>query len=253
LSPRQRRFRTTSISGLCLAAACSIDARRVTVNDSQQVAPTMICQGLPVQRDLITDFSDAFEVPDHDGKPGVGFAQGPVPGGGVSQLFTAPGLASAQLSLEPRGDNHALRIDANPGVPIGDDNYYVGMALGFGGDQEICVDASGYQGVSFTLDGSTGSCQLMFQVMISQDYRIGSNTLVASCTLGEACYPPFSRPLVVDGTMSYSIPFSALANGNPVGTVDVKAITNVGWKLFAPLNGPPCQASLLLDDVAFFR
>jgi len=237
----------------CLAAACSIDARMVTVNDSQQVTPTTVCQGMPVQRDLITDFSDAFVAPDHDGKPGVGFAQGPVPGGGVSYLFAAPGLASPRLSLEPRGDDRALRIDANPGVPIGDDNYYLGFGLGFGGDTQICVDASGYQGVSFTLDGSTGTCQLMFQVEISQDYRIGSNTQIASCTLGEACYPPYSRPLVVDGPMTHAIPFSALANGNPVGMVDMTAITSVGWKLFAPLNGPPCQASLLLDDVAFFR
>jgi hypothetical protein len=55
----------------------------------------------------------------------------------------------------------------------------------------------------------------------------------------------------------FDVRFDALTNpGNPVAGIDaqtIRSIVNVGWKLFAPLVGPPCQASLLLDDVAFFR
>jgi len=92
----------------------------------------------------------------------------------------------------------------------------------------------------------------MFQVMISQDDRIGAGFAAASCTLGEACYPPFSDPLAVDGPGSYAIPFAALANGNPVEHVRSQDHHERGWKMYAPLDGP-CEAHLVLDDVAFFR
>jgi len=245
-----------------LAGACSIDPRDVIVDSGDPAAADAdadadadvveVCRGIPVERSLIADFSDAVEELDHDGNAGIRYPSGPVNRGGVSYFFAAPGLATPRLSIQTTAGNPALRIDATPGVPVNDQNYYFGFALGFGSEEEVCLDASGYSGVSFTLDGSPGTCLLMFQVMISQDDRIGAGFAAASCTLGEACYPPFSDPLAVDGPGSYAIPFAALANGNPVDHVDLKTITNVGWKMYAPLDGP-CEAHLVLDDVAFFR
>jgi hypothetical protein len=214
-----------------------------------------------VQQDLITDFSDAVVGIDLDGNPGIAYSRGAVALGGTSAVFAAPGLRLPRLSLEPRGSDQALRIDATPGVPIDNQNYYSGIALAFGRDEGVCVDATGYTGVRFTLEGTPGTCQLMFQVLISQDFRIGENG-PGACTLGELCYPPFSEPLVVDGGVGaepsrFDVRFAALTRpGNPVARIDaqtIKSIVNVGWKLFAPLVGPPCQASMLLDEVAFFR
>jgi hypothetical protein len=212
------------------------------------------CASIVVKQDLITDFSDAFDAPDFDGHPGgVSFTGGPVERGGVSYRFAAPGLDPPRLSLEPRVHDLALRIEAAPRMPI-DGNYYLGVAFGFSAGDEVCIDASAYRGVQFTLDGTTGTCQLMFQVERSEDYRIGPNTKVASCTLGELCYPPFSPPLIVDGQRNHAIPFADLTMpGNPIPEVNPKAITGVGFKLFAPVAGPPCVASLVVDDLAFFR
>ena len=240
---------------LVLTAACSIDGRAVTVDGSVPIIAMRVCQGIAVQQALITDFSDAVPGTDLDGNPGILYGLGPVQRGGTAVVFAAPGLKPPQLSLEPHGNDQALRIEANPGMTVGD-NYYLGFALGFGQDAELCVDATGYRGVSFTLDGTVGSCQLMFQVLVSQDFRVGPHDPAGACTLGELCVPPYSRPLAVNGPAPYMIPFADLVNaGNPVAGIDsqtIRSIVNVGWKLFA-LGGTPCQASLLLDDVAFFR
>jgi hypothetical protein len=238
------------------AAACAIDGRAVTVDGGVPIVATRVCQGIAVQQDLITDFSDAVLGTDLEGGPGILYGRGPVQRGGASEVFAAPGLKFPQLSLEPHGTDQALRIEAKPVMPV-IDNPYLGFALGFGRDAELCVDATGYRGVAFTLDGTTGTCQLMFQVLFSQDFRVGLADPAGACTLGELCYPPFSRPLAVNGPATYAIEFADLVNpGNPVAGIDpqtIRSIVNVGWKLFPPLGDTPCQASLLLDDVAFFR
>jgi hypothetical protein len=243
-------------------AACSIDSRAVIVDAAGQTDADAdvdaqvieVCQGIPVQQALIADFSDAVEEVDSHGNAGVRYASGPVSRGGTAYFFAAPGLTPPRLSIQTTGDNRALRIDATPGKPVTPDFYWFGFALGFGSDTEVCLDATGFTGVGFTLDGTPGTCLLMFQVMISEDDRIGDGFEAASCTLGPDCYPPFSKPLMVAGPGSYAFPFTELAHGNPVETVDVKAITNVGWKMFAPVDeSTPCEAHLVLDDVAFYR
>jgi hypothetical protein len=248
---------------LILGFGCSIDDRVVTVAPTPLDEPTGLspvveaCQGIPIENDLISDFSDAREVVDSEGNAGIEFTRGPVGRGGESYFFEAGGLSRPRLSLVPTASGFSLRIDAKPGVPIDDSNQWVGFALGFARDQEVCVDATGYHGIRFTIAGSTGTCQLMTQVMISQDDRIGEGFPTASCTLGDLCYPPFSAPLAVDETPhTFEIPFTALSDGNPAPVVDEltkKTITNIGWKLYVPLSGPPCVASLSLDDVGFYK
>ena len=161
-----------------------------------------------------------------------------------------------RLSLISQGDNPALRIEASPGVPSSVARSYLGFGLGFGVDEELCVDASEFRGVRFTLDGSVGTCQLMFQVDISEDLSIDEeqHSPLAACKVGvDLCYPPFSLPLTINGPTHFEIPFTALSDGSPIGLVDRKTIAGISWKLWAPLDGPPCVASLVLDDVAFFR
>ena len=227
-----------------LAGACAVDDRPVTV------APAAI----PVDQALITDFSDAVEGPDVHGRPGILYGDGPVHLGGSSSMFAAPGLSLPTLSIEPRGDGRALRVLARPGTPINDGSFYFGFALAFGDDQAVRIDATGYRGVRFTLEGDTGTCIVMFQVIFSAvDRADPSYPGVATCLLREDCAPPYSHPLSLEGNGVFEIPFDALDDGNPVRRVDVTTITAVGWKLYAPLSGPSCEVSLLLDDVAFLR
>ena len=232
---------------LLLPAACSVDARSVTASRSA-------CAGLPVEQEQITDFSDAAETTDVEGHPGITFTMGPLKQGGVSVSFAAQGLQPPRLSLISQGDNRALRIDASPGVPSVSRSY-LGFGLGFGIDPELCVDASEFRGVRFTLDGSLGTCQLMFQVDISEDFSIEEdNSPLAACKVGvDLCYPPFSLPLTIDGPTHFEIPFTALSDGSPIPLVD-QAITSISWKLWTLTSTRlRARASLVLDDVAFFR
>ena len=246
-------------AALLAGAGCSIDDRSV------RVAPTAVgespeetpidegCQGMPLERALIADFSDASEVITFEGAAGVEFAPGPLGLGGVSYLFAARGQNPPALTLEPVDDDLALRIEADPGVPNTEYDQWSGFALGFNSVGDACLDATGYRGVRFTLEGDVGTCQVMFQVMMSQNSRIDEGFEHASCSLREFCYPPFSAPLVVGKKRVIELPFTALSDGSPLPLVDVDSITDVGLKFYAPFMGEPCRASLLLDDVEFYR
>jgi hypothetical protein len=240
--------RSLLLVALVLAAACSVDARSVTLSRSA-------CEGLPVEQALITDFSDATETTDRTGHPGITYTTGPLERGGTSVVFAAPSMVPPTLSLISQGDNRALKIDASPATPSDLDHSWFGFALGFGLETDLCVDASSFRGVQFTVDGTASTCSFMVQVDISQDIAIDeTNSPVAACTLGVyLCYPPFSLPLTVNGPTHFAIPFTALSDGSPIALVDPKTILGISWKFFAPLEGPPCVASLILDDVAFFR
>jgi hypothetical protein len=237
----------TAFLPVVAALACQIDPRVV-------MAPVSACQGAPVANALITDFFDATEGPDFEGHPGVTFGGGALGRGGSTLVFAAEGLPAPRLSLtKTANDNPALQIDATPGIPKGQ-NFWLGFALGFAQDEDVCVDASAYKGVSFTLDGTPGTCTFMFQVDISQDLDIGTKSPIAACPLGpDLCYPPFSLPINVNGRKTHQFPFTALSQGNPIKLVDRKTITNLSWKLWAPSEGPPCEAHLILDDVAFYK
>ena len=84
-----------------------------------------------------------------------------------------------------------------------------------------------------------------------QDLSAGSDVNRGSCTAA-ACYPPsyaVTTPVTSTPT-AVTVPFSALAGGSPVATLDRSAITAVNWQLTAPATGG-CAASFTLGDVAF--
>jgi hypothetical protein len=243
------------LAALFFSAACSIDDRTVSVAQVGSEMMPVRCQGIPVERELISDFSDAVEVVDVDGNHGIEYRDGPVGLGGVTQFFGAPDLSLPTLSLVSTDTGPALNVEAKPETPISDEirTRYFGFGLGFGRTEPVCVDASAYRGVSFTLEGSIDTCELRFQTQISQDDRLLEGSNISSCTLGEACFPPFSEPLEVGSKRSFQFPFGALENGNPVPLVDPTTLINVAWKMYAPASGPACKLSMLIDDVAFYR
>jgi len=242
-------------AALFFSAACSIDDRSVSVAPAGSELMPVRCQGIAVERRLISDFSDAAEVVDVDGNHGIEYRDGPVGLGGVTQFFGAPGVPLPMLSLVSTDTGPVLKVEATPERPISEElgSRYFGFGLGFGRSEPVCVDASAYQGISFTLEGSIGSCELSFQTQISQDDRLLEGSNVSSCTLGELCYPPFSEPLEVGSKRTFQFRFGALKNGNPVPLVDPTRLINVAWKMYAPASGPACELSMLIDDVAFYR
>jgi hypothetical protein len=210
-------------------------------------APPALCTGVPPESALVTDFSDAEGITDDEGNPGLAFSVASFDSGGQTFVYALFGLALPQASLA--GDEpgtRALRIVAVPEIALGDPSPAVGFGLGW----LACLDASAYEGFSFTLRGTLGGCSLMPGVQISQNTNVDLN-VAASCELETRCAPPRSAPITAEGI--YRVRFSDMTGGSPLDGVDASTIVGFNWLLLLPAEGEQrCQADFTLDDVAFF-
>jgi hypothetical protein len=201
----------------------------------------MICSGTQPARALITDFSDAGV-----GTSGIFFGTEPNIDGGAF-TFAATGLAAPVLSLAPApagSTGQALQVVANPGTPTDPSNAFLGFGLGFG----MCVDASAYTGIQFTITGDIGDCSLAFSPQFSEDNSVTDDPMFGSCTAA-SCFPPASGPI---GTGTTVVEFANVAGGAPVTTVDPRALTGVQWQMVAPTDGvSSCSANFAVTDIAF--
>ena len=214
--------------------------------DATILAP---CTPIPVARDLITDFSDAHPavlgtMPDieFDVQPGI-----------VGGTFTYPqggGLPPPSLSIEPRGADQALRVTARPGTPINSQAAGLGFGIGWGATDGQCLDATGYSGVRFTIEGTLGTCQLLVGVNFSRDLDVRLNS-AGTCPPGNPCYGP-TTGILTPNTGTLEARFADMSGGSPVDRVDATTLDGVLWTLIAPLDGS-CVASFTIDDVVFFR
>ena len=248
-----------------VAAGCSIDTRTVIVGSAAgrgdagqgdvaaETVQLPVCKGTPLKAALITDLSDAVPGTDSKGQPQIIFGLDPAGLGGGTFTYAAPFLNAPMLSLEPKGDGQALRVLADPGVPVDGGDAWFGFGFGLFYIEGGCLDATGYAGVQFTIEGSLGTCQLRFGVSISEDDRGEDNPRGGSCALGAECYSPLSGPLLPGADGIVMVPFAQISGGNPTKTVDATAITGVNWQLVAPLTGDPCVATFTVDDVSFVR
>lgn len=260
---------------MAMATACSLDDRALTIvgagemsadagvgadgqsaapggssNDASETSAARGCATRLAARALITDFSDAVPITDSEGNPGLGFGVQDVIGGGESFIYSSFGLSPPSVSLATGAGNRALHFTAMPGIPVSPNYALLGFGLGWGAVERECLDASGYHGAMFKIAGSAGTCQLSFGVQISQDTMAELNA-AGTCELESRCYSPQSGPLEVSaGTVS--IAFADMIGGSPLADVDPMSIIGVKWQLAAPIQGPPCEADLVVDDIGFF-
>ncbi len=131
-----------------------------------------------------------------------------------------------------------------------------GLDLTFGFDS--CVDASAFQGVSFTVEGDLGSCELSFSPLSSENasvnyYGPGSCSVPAPVThvaIVAGCRAPRSEPL---GTGSHLVRFADLTGGTPEPTVNPATLVGLQWWLAASSapDAPPCVGEVRIVDIAF--
>lgn len=205
-------------------------------------AAPMVCSGTPPASALITDFSDAVV-----GTSGIGFGTQPSLGGG-SFTYAATGLTAPVLSLAPApagSTGQALQVVANPGLTTDAAKDFSGFGLGF----DMCVDASAYTGIQFTITGSLGNCSLTFATQFSEDNSVTDDPSFGSCTLGGNCFPPSSNPIGAGTTVVH---FSDVFGGSPLTAVDAHALTGVQWNLSGPTDGVGvCSANFAVTDITF--
>jgi hypothetical protein len=129
------------------------------------------------------------------------------------------------------------------------------IRLGGGLQFDSCVDATNYRGVQFNLSGTSGSCEVYFQL---QTYSQEATTELGGCA--SYCYRfPWKKVAPHAGTTV--VTFSELANTGIPATADKLAaeIVGVRWLVHAPTgqdggtNIATCIFNLTIDDVRLVR
>lgn len=197
--------------------------------------PPMPCVGTPPASPLITDFADAVA-----GDP-ILFGTSPNLTGGTFS-YAAPVLTASTLSVVAGANGTpALQVAASPGPAPDPANTWFGFGLFF----DSCVDASAYNAVSFTVNGSLGDCSIRFAVTSSQNVSPTDDPRGA-CTEA-SCFPP-STPFMTTGTNV--IRFADFTFPGSPNIVDPRSLIGIQWQMDTPV-GLGCTASFTIDDISF--
>jgi hypothetical protein len=123
---------------------------------------------------------------------------------------------------------------------------YAGGGLSF----DECVNASAYSGVQFTLGGSTGGCDLIFNVQTFDEKPAGTNQ-VGGCTSG--CYS-FPNVKLTSTSGPVTVPFSTLSGGQLiVATALQNEMVGLQWQ-FQPSGATGCDGiNLTITNVSFVQ
>ena len=191
---------------------------------------------------MITDFSD---VATPDG--GTGLRVGTQGG-----LYTYGGTMTTVV-------NGALHVTGTYPASTATVQQYVGWGIYF----DNCIDATAYSGISFTMTGSFGTCDMLaIGASFPQDQPVPTDPAAGghgTCT-GTACYGP-GAPHTVTST---SVTFAAMVGGSPILTVTPEAksrITGVNFGFHSPLaaagdagsdaGAGGCTVDFTIDNIAF--
>jgi hypothetical protein len=165
--------------------------------------------------------------------------------------FTFAATGQAEPVGTVASDGNGLSIAGGFVPPLTDGNW---EGLGLYLDNDHCADVSSYTGVRFDLSGDLGGCTLSFGAAFSGDLSTIDDAVRGTCAgSDDVCYPPLapvSAP-AAKKTASVEVPFSTLANGNPIPSFDATTLVTVTWQLSAPPSGA-CSANFTLENVAFY-
>jgi len=224
-------------SGLTTAPALPVGGPAPWCREAPPPRPPPACVGTPPASPLITDFNDAMTSGDR-----ILFGTPPnIPG--ASFAYAAPGLMPPALSLGPGANaTPGLRVVVHTGVPTDPGNGWFGFGLSFA----VCVDATLYDSVRFTISGDLGNCRIRFAVASSENVSRDDDPL-GSCTQ-PSCFPPSTPFDGAIGTLTFPF-YGATFTGNP-NVIDPKAFVGVHWQMDASFAGG-CDASFTIDDIQF--
>ena len=157
------------------------------------------------------------------------------------------GKTGSTMTSSVDSTNHTLVLSGS--VVAGD---YAGGGLSF----DECVNASAYSGVQFTLGGTTGGCDLIFNVQTFDEKPPGTNQ-VGGCTSN--CYVfPNAKLTSTSGAMTVS--FSTLTGGQLiVATALQNEVVGLQWQFQSPApvgdgGQPGCTGiNLTITNVSFVQ
>ena len=158
------------------------------------------------------------------------------------------GKTGSTMKSSVDSTNHTLALSGT--VVAGD---YSGGGLSF----DECVNASTYSGVQFTLGGTTGGCDLIFNVQTFDEKPAGTNQ-VGGCT-SSSCYA-FPSVKLTSTSGPITVAFSTLTGGQlVVATALQDEIVGLQWQFQSPApvgdaGQPGCDGiNLTITDVSFVQ
>jgi hypothetical protein len=236
---------------LTLQIACWIDSRSLSVSDADGLdidsdsstrgdattdGGASACFSRPPKSSTITDFTP---ISTWTGTNGGGFILSSATGFQVSTGHNADlGAGETLPTVTPTPGTLSISATSKG-------SWVIPQIFTF---DTQCLDASSFNGVGFTVDGSLGTCNIQFQVMSAPTEIAGTGDPRASC-LAQMCY---SRGALVTGLGPQIILFSSQqeVNGAPDAHLDPRQVTGVQWVINAP-GGTTCAADFTIQDLVF--
>ena len=169
-------------------------------------------------------------------------------GTAIGGIFSYGGVKTGStMALSVDSTNHTLVLSGS--VVAGD---YAGGGLSF----DECVNASAYTGVQFTLGGTTGGCDLIFNVQTFDEKPPGTNQ-VGGCASN--CYV-FPNVKLTSTSGPITVPFSTLTGGQLiVATALQNEVVGLQWQFQSPApvgdgGQPGCTGiNLTITNVSFVQ
>jgi len=169
---------------------------------------------------------------------------------------SAPALSGGTFYYDNDGDDDVQALS----IAVGDDeagtvtgevtDSYAGFGFWFG----ACVDASTFEGISFTLQGDLGGATIEFQAQTSRNYPIDDANQKGECEGSWSDCTNNKLALDIESLETatpFQIAWTDLAGGTPVDDMDATEILGIQWQLNCP-SGETCTPSFVIDDVQFY-
>jgi hypothetical protein len=191
---------------------------------------------------LITDFSDAAPDPANAGEFRFGAGTAARVQGGTT-IFSNPASTPGVLSLSGGALSFSATVSA-PAASGADEYPFNGFVLYI--DGPACVDASAYSGMSFTLSGTLGTCNLTLAFAYADDLAATSDANRGLCS--GTCYP--AQYSVTTSFTAVDFGATPTVVGMPVPKVDQAKLLGVQWQL-EPSGTASCTGNFTVDNVMF--
>jgi hypothetical protein len=188
-----------------------------------------------------------------------------VPGPGLPGMDQLPNLDAGNYCSQPLSQNSFVAAVK----PASKSWVWTGTVAGFSGGgfyiqsaPVLCVDASAYKGVSFTISGTMGSAgdagtnQILFKAFEAADRQVlpaGMAGPPGTCTMGAACNPPSYAFTLPATPTTMTVHWTDLTGGVPDPTLsDPSTLSGIEWDLPWPCTGAtPYPVNINITNVQF--
>jgi hypothetical protein len=173
-----------------------------------------------------------------------------------SYSYAAAGQTAPTVAVT--SDGNGIQISGGFVAPVTADGNYEGVGLYY--SSASCLDATAYTGIQFDFSGTLGGCAMQLGASFSGDSSQSDGTRGACSGTDSTCYGPSfdvtAKALAATpASPTIKVPFTSLAAGTPISTLDPHTLIDVQWQLTSPsgaTDGGACSANFTVENVSFY-